>query len=90
MEIFLLETNPNNQLTTNMDCMAIICSFLNRKKKFEMREVSKDFLERLFPRIMVSFNFYLTRTLNNNYSDLVLSKLLCVDRLGLEEFYVTN
>ena len=81
MEKFLFETNPNNQLTTNMDCMAIICSFLNRKKKFEMREVSKDFLMRLFPRIMVSFKFYLTRTLNHNYSSLILSKLLCVDKL---------
>ena len=81
MENFLFETNPNNQLTTNMDCMAIICSFLNRKKKFEMREVSKDFLMRLFPRIMVSFKFYLTRTLNHNYSDLILSNLLCVDKL---------
>ncbi len=81
MENFLIETNPNNQLARNMDCMALICSFLNRKKKFEMREVSKDFLLRLYPRIMVSFKFYLTRTLNNNYSDLILSKLLCVNKL---------
>ena len=81
MENFLIETNTNNQLTTNMDCMALICSFLNRKKKFEMREVSKDFLLRLYPRIMVAFKFYLTRTLNNNYSDLILSKLLCVNKL---------
>jgi len=81
MENFLIETSPNNQLATNMDCMALICSFLNRKKKFEMREVCKDFLFRLYPRIMVSFKFYLTRTLNSSYSDLILSKLLCVDKL---------
>lgn len=81
MENFLIETNTNNKLATNMDCMAIICSFLNRKKKFEMREVCKDFLLRLYPRIMVAFKFYLTRTLNNNYSDLILSKLLCVNKL---------
>ena len=61
MDLFDIITQSSNHINNNYDCLALILSFLNRKNKYRMREVSRAFRDNVVPRCMVSLAF---RTMN--------------------------
>ena len=59
MEIF------TPKVIDNIDVMSIILSFLNRKIKFNLSQVNKDFYNMIVPRSMVSLRFMTNKTIEN-------------------------
>lgn len=76
------------KLTDNLDIMTLIVSFLSRKKKFHLREVSRDFRDYIVPRAMLSLKFYLTATLENAYFCKFIQQFTRVNKVAIEEIYV--
>jgi hypothetical protein len=56
----LINTSSNKDqesLAQNMDVMAIVTSYLNRKDKFKLTRLCRDFKYHIVPRTMVSLAF---------------------------------
>ena len=78
----------SNNLTDNIDVLSCICSFMNRKRKFEIREVNRDFYNSVLPRSMVTLNFYQTPTLESPYFQKWITKCLAVNKMIIEDLKV--
>ena len=49
--------SPISLVRNNMDVMAMVVAYLNRKVKFKLQGLSKDFRDHVVPRTMVSLAF---------------------------------
>ncbi len=53
----IIETTSKEIVSHNLDAMAIVTSYLNRKEKFKLGRLCKDFKYHIIPRTMVSLAF---------------------------------
>ncbi len=48
-------------ISHNLDAMAMVTAYLNRKEKFKLSRLSRDFRHHIVPRTMVSLSFKSTK-----------------------------
>jgi len=75
-----------NQLVShNIDILTVIVSYLNRKRKFQLREVNRDFRDFVIPRAMVSLNILRVASIQHVYFEQCLGSFKKVRKLVLED-----
>lgn len=78
------------KITDSIDILTLITSYLNRKKKWSIRAISKDFYLLVVPQSLISLRFYLNRTLESDYFAQTLSRCKRVNKLVLDDIKIPN
>lgn len=73
-----------------MDILCTIVSFMNRKKKYELSRLNKDFYNMVVPRSMVSLRFMSNRTLDDKLFKSQIARFIKVSILNLEDLKIHN
>ena len=86
----MLQMGSPCSITDNIDVMSMILSFLSRKNKFLLGQVSRDFYNLVVPRSMVSLRIQTNPNVYSKWFSVCLNRLERVSKWTLEDIKVTE